>query len=231
MSDKETKYLEDKVLKRISMYFNINRHHQSNLSINEVTGLIWTNRGTIHQGYAIFYDEDGRGDSVERCYTLSERGKLHSPVTFMDGKINQDADWDFSDAAFYLSPFFKREWAHLDIHRFKLTYKLWCFLTETGLRKNNWPLINQLPGNKCHFCLTFTSRSPIGSHYCPLAYGFACTSVHCCKYLYSTWLHSSYIEQRQIIARHIKDLIGRWLIKRGICSPFDLKEMEVNNNE
>jgi len=220
---KETKILESKVLRRIQGLKGNLAPDIGMTNLSERTGVVWKDYETIQDGYAVFYDEDqDEKHSIERCYTLSEKGELHSPITFINNQVNQDIEWDFSQADFYLTPLPKREWPLFDIIQFRVNYKLWVFLARTGLHKNNWEQIDLLEPSEpslCHFCRVFR-RVLFSPPYCPLAYGFRCKESLCCKGLYQLWASYDTLSRRKEMARAIKNLIEKWLVREGLMRPL-----------
>lgn len=206
--------------------------------LNEATGVIWEDNfegdfETIDQGYVTFTDEID--DSIiEECYEINYvNGKceIHSPVTFLDNQINQDIDFDFTESGFYLSPLPKREWSLYDQDMFRENYKVWVFLAESGKGKEDWNG-SSLGEYGCWFCQRF--RQP-GNSVCPLAYGYTCanSALGCCKGLFVHWALTRNKGLKKKVAREIRNLIARWLIREGILEPSNvitIKE-EVKNDE
>jgi hypothetical protein len=200
------------------------RHTSFNL--NEETGVVWNENGTVRQGYAIFTDVLEDDTLIARCYEIDTDFNLHSPVTFVDGKINQDVDFDFTESDFYLSPLPKREWSIHDRIGFILTYQVWCYLAETGASyKSSWPLYykyQEYARNKdCYFCEIFYQRL------CPLAGGYDNQNCgYCCKGHYLEWRDTENRKRKKEEAGIIRDMIGKWLLREDIITGMELKEMK-----
>lgn len=119
-----------------------------------------------------------------------------------------------------------QKWTWRKKKHFLNTYKMWCFLVETGLDKLSYRHYTKkisMMIHGCAFCNYFKLDYFDGEFYyrnCPLMSNKRCynqATYECCDGIYQKWDISCLgSETRKVYARQIKEKIEKWLKSEGV---------------